>query len=300
MYCKICGNQIDSDSVFCSFCGTKQSEINKPNYSYSEKFESTENKYPNENLSFARENQTNCAPNEKNKEQPKYDLDYENDSDNIALGVTLLLISVGIALMGQLQFDNSESLSQFRTITYSGSLFFRILAIVLVTKTAKKQNREPFEWGIFAFFLPSIALITIGLMKKLFLKVEIDESKSKEENSQLLYEKSIQLLTEKKFNESLRFAEEAIKLDSNNKLTKDLLINIRLEIPFDQKINRTEQIICRKTKDGKILTIISKNYQTVGASVFIEDEIAADGLYELLKDNKKIIVKNGKLESFED
>jgi hypothetical protein len=30
MFCKSCGKQIDDDSAFCSFCGTKQPEIQKP------------------------------------------------------------------------------------------------------------------------------------------------------------------------------------------------------------------------------------------------------------------------------
>lgn len=297
MYCKTCGNQIDLDSVFCSFCGTKQSEINKPNSTNFERFEYTETKPLNVNLSFGRQNQQMSGKEEKIYKQSKYDTDYEKDTDSIFLGALILLISIGIAFVGNSQFDNSDSLNQFRSFTYIGSLIIRILAVVLVTKVANRQNRETFGWGVFAFFLPSLALIIIGLQKKIFLKVEVDESKSNEENSQLLCEKSIYLLNDKKYNESIRFAEAAIKLDTNNKLAKDTLTNIRLEIPFDQIFNRTEQIVCRKTKDDKILTIISKNYQTIGAKVFIEDKVAPDGEYEYLKDNRKVIVKDGKIEN---
>lgn len=297
MYCKICGNQIDSDSVFCSFCGTKQSEINKPTSNNSDRFEFTETKPLNVNLSFGRANQLKSGLEQKTHKQPKYDSAYESDSGIILLGVSILLISLGIAFYANFQFNDAESLNQFRSFTYVGSLILRIIAVFIAVNTANRQNRETFGWGIFAFFLPSIALITIGLQKKIFLKVEVDESKSNEENSQLLCEKSINLLSDKKYNESIRFAEKAIELDSNNKLAKDTLTNIRIEIPFDQIFNKTEQIVCRKTKDEKILTIISKNYQTIGAKVFIEDKVAPDGEYEYLKDKRKIIVKDGKIEN---
>ncbi len=297
MYCKTCGNQIDLDSVFCSFCGTRQSEINKPNSTNFERFEYTETQPLNVNLSFGRQNQQMSAKKEKTQKQPKYDSAYESDSGIIVFGVCILCISLGIAFYGNFQFTDAESLNQFRSFTYVGSLIIRIIAVFIVVNTANRQNRETFGWGVFAFFFPSIALITIGLKKKIFLKVEVDESKSNEENSHLLCEKSIIFLNNKKYNESIRFAEKAIELDSNNKLAKDTLTNIRLEIPFDQIFNKTEQIVCRKTKDDKILTIISKKYQTIGAKVFIEDKVAPDGEYEYLKDDRKIIVKDGKIEN---
>jgi purine-cytosine permease-like protein len=37
----------------------------------------------------------------------------------------------------------------------------------MVVNIAKKQNRNTFYWGVFAFFLPYLAMIIIGLLKKL-------------------------------------------------------------------------------------------------------------------------------------
>ena len=49
-------------------------------------------------------------------------------------------------------------------------------------------------------------------------------------------------------------------------------------------------------KDKQILKIVSKNYQTIGASVFINQAIAPDGEYYYLNDNRKLKVKDGKIE----
>ena len=73
--------------------------------------------------------------------------------------------------------------------------------------------------------------------------------------------------------------------------------NLRLcdvDIIYEEK--ETNQIVFRETKDNKTLKIISTNNNTLGAKVFIGDEIAPDGEYSYLKDNRKLIVKDGKIE----
>ena len=64
----------------------------------------------------------------------------------------------------------------------------RIIVTSWVANIAKRQNRNKFSWGTFAFFLPSVALIVIGTQKKLSSKVRInsvnDDDQSSEENKQ--------------------------------------------------------------------------------------------------------------------
>ena len=52
MYCKVCGGKIDDDSLFCSFCGTKQSITNKPIFANDEDQSITKNviEYPDNKL----------------------------------------------------------------------------------------------------------------------------------------------------------------------------------------------------------------------------------------------------------
>ncbi len=55
--------KIDNDSHFCSYCGTKQSETNKPTLVNNDALVQEEAKTVNVNLSFDR--QTNSKPNQE-------------------------------------------------------------------------------------------------------------------------------------------------------------------------------------------------------------------------------------------
>jgi hypothetical protein len=112
----------------------------------------------------------------------------------------------------------------------------------------------------------------------------------------MLTEKAQAFLNDNKFNECIRFTEKAIEFDSNNKKASDLLVKVRLQIPVNEISNKYTQVVYRETKNNHILKIVSKNYQTIGASVFINEVIAPDGEYYYLNDNRKLTVKNGKIE----
>lgn len=300
MYCKTCGNQIDLDSVFCSFCGTKQSEVHKPDskLEHTEQEKQPEVKSLNVNLSLGRQNQSKTVQEEKNQKQPKYDSTYQSESGRIVFGVLILFISFSIAFIGAFQFSDSESLNQFRALTSVSSLILRIIVVSMVVSTANRQNRQTFGWGVFAFFLPSIALIVIGAQKKLFLKIEIDENNSNKENSEILCEKSIILLNDRKFEESFRFAEKAIELDSNNNLAKETFEKAKLQIPIDKLLKKGIKVIFRETVDGRTLKIVSNDYKIIGSQVFIDDKIAPDDEYAYTceKRNFVLIVSDGKIE----
>jgi len=294
MFCKTCGNQIDSDSVFCSFCGTKQSDINKPVLD-DNSMGQTDPKTVNVNLSFGRQNTAKPIQEINEYKQPKYDLTYTKESDATLLGVILLVVSLGLAIFQPFKFDNYESYNQFKVFTSIGALVLRIFVTVWVVSIAKRQNRETFGWGALAFFLPSIALIIIGQQRKIFAKFEINDSLTKEENSQILCDKAIAFLNDKMYNDSIRFSEKAIDLNPSNKLALDTLTKARLEVPVNEISNKQTQIVYRKTRDNKILKIVSKGFQTIGADVFIDDSIAPDGEYAYLNDSRRLIVKDGKI-----
>ncbi len=61
--------------------------------------------------------------------------------------------------------------------------------------------------------------------------------------------------------------------------------------------NENKQTVYRKTTDNKTLKIISTDYKTIGAEVFIDEEIAPNGEYKYLNDNRTLIVKDGKIET---
>ena len=65
----------------------------------------------------------------------------------------------------------------------------------------------------------------------------------------------------------------------------------------ENESEKTEnQTVYRETTENQTLKIISINNVTVGAEVFINDEVAADGEYSYKNDNRKLIIKNGKIE----
>lgn len=92
-----------------------------------------------------------------------------------------------------------------------------------------------------------------------------------------------------KINESIELQRESVrllKLISGEQSNDDIKKNHKGD---------TIETVFRETKDNKILRIVSINNYTISAEVFIDDEIAPDGTYEYLNDNRKIIVKNGRI-----
>ena len=101
----------------------------------------------------------------------KYDLTYSKEIGATITGILLLVVSIIIKLSGGFTFHDIDSYRQaiFNFICF---LVIRISVTVWVVNIAKRQNRNSIGWGLFAFFLPSIALIIIGLLKKLRLKLD--------------------------------------------------------------------------------------------------------------------------------
>ena len=153
MYCKNCGKQIDNDSNFCSYCGTKQTiqivDIDTK----------ADAKTVNVNLTFGRQN----SPKQKAEDTivEKYDTSYQSESEATFVGITLIVLNFGLLLYGGIKDEVIYS-----TVLIFG-LFLRIILTIWCTNIAKRQNRDPFGWGFFALILPSLALIIIGLQRKL-------------------------------------------------------------------------------------------------------------------------------------
>ena len=282
MFCKSCGKKIDDDSVFCSFCGTKQSEYVRQ--SNSEKEEIIERAKSNNN-------------EYSSLNEPKYDPSYLKEKEETLGGVVLLIIQLFLAIIKPFKFDNPQDYYEFISVFFIFSLILRISITIWVVSIAKRQNRESFIWGIFGLFLPSIALIIIGQMNKLYAKFSINNSLSSEENSIILTEMATLFFKEKKYNESIRFSEKAMELDSKNEDAKIIHQKAMLEIPLNDVANKHTQIIFREMNDGKILKIISKKYNSIGAEVYINETPAPDGEYQYKNDDRKLIVKNGKVEA---
>jgi hypothetical protein len=92
-----------------------------------------------------------------------------------------------------------------------------------------------------------------------------------------------------KINESIELQRESVRLlklisgENTSNKEKEFIKEYTIETMF------------RETKENKTLRIVSKNNITIGAEVFIKDEKAPDGKYEYLNENRRIIVKDGRI-----
>lgn len=288
MFCKSCGRQIDNDSTFCSFCGTKQSTELKPQVQAdtNQSINTTQKVYSNE---------TNFNNTPNIVRQPKYDPTYKKEDDAMTVGIILLVIALIFAIVGPIKFEDRESYGQFRAVTAIVSLILRICVTIWVVNIAKRQNRETIGWGLFAFLLPSIALIVIATRKKLFANIQIVEGLDSEQNSKILSDKAQEFYNENKYSESIRFSEKAIELNPNNEIATDILKKSKVAIAGINNVGSSTQTVFRETTDDKLLKIVSKLNQTIGADVFIDDLPAPDGIYNYKAGTHKLLIENGKI-----
>lgn len=292
MFCKSCGRQIDNDSTFCSFCGTKQSADLKPQVQAdtNQSINATQKVYNNE-ATF------NNSPNIVR--QHKYDLTYKREDEAITVGIVLLVIALIFAIVGPIKFEDRESYGQFRAVTAIVSLILRIIVTVWVINIAKRQNRETFGWGLFAFLLPSIALIVIACQKKLIPKIIISDGLNNEQNSEILADKANDFLNQNKISESVRFAEKSLELNPTNSTATKVLIKANEFISAQKDFKNNIQTVYRNTTNNIRLKIVSARHETIGAEIFIDELPAPDDtyIYKNLETTYKIQTQNGKIVS---
>ena len=97
----------------------------------------------------------------------KYDLSHKKHYDLTIIGIVLLIVSAFFVNLINNVDNNFLNTSAWDPILIIFPLAMRIIITMIVVETAKKLNRFASDWGIFAFILPSIALIVLGQMRKL-------------------------------------------------------------------------------------------------------------------------------------
>lgn len=70
-----------------------------------------------------------------------------------------------------------------------------------------------------------------------------------------------------------------------------------INISDKEKHDGTPQTVYRTTTENITLKIVSINNQSIGAEVFIDEQYAPDGKYDYLVDNRRLVVKNGRIEN---
>jgi tetratricopeptide (TPR) repeat protein len=146
----------------------------------------------------------------------KYDLTYKKETETTIIGVLLLVIPIVLKESKVFTFEIENSYNQARFFLTIASLVLRIFVSIWVVNIAYRQNRNSKGWGWFAFFLPSIALIVIGQLKKLRLKIELDGSLPAHQKVDILLEKANQLFSKNRHSECIEILNKAIEIDDQN------------------------------------------------------------------------------------
>ena len=139
----------------------------------------------------------------------KYDLNYKRETDATFFGVVLLLLSLLIGLTDGL---NTIPIG----VIGIAFLIFRILTAVYAFNIASRQNRNSIGWGWFAFFFPAIAMIIIGQLKKLRLKIVIDGNLPTNQQTAILFEKAEKLFSDNRYSECVEVLDKAIEIENDN------------------------------------------------------------------------------------
>lgn len=153
MFCKYCGETIDSDSVFCRHCGKKQ-ELT------ASKFESVISK----------------VVLDKPKEDKPKNISLDNEYDLLfSIKVSKYrwygFIIIIVVLLGSiLTYYEVADIYGF----YTGSFILVIARLILsykISSSVKELNRNSFLWWWFTFLLTGPALIVYGSLKKNLLPI---------------------------------------------------------------------------------------------------------------------------------
>lgn len=157
-------------------------------------------------------------PKERNtpKTSKQFDLTYEKETEATYYGILLIIVLTIIRVTGAITFETVESYNQGKVIIVIISLVLRIAVTFWVVNIAKRQNRNSTGWGWFAFFIPILALIVIGLLKKLKLKITIDGNLPTNEQVEILYTKADEFYKNERFSECIELMNAALDIDDNS------------------------------------------------------------------------------------
>ena len=142
----------------------------------------------------------------------KSEISYEKESEATISGVLLAIGTLFLNLRAQHgAFSNNEWF--LIIIAY---IIIRIIVTVWVVNIASRQNRNTIGWGIFAFGAPSWALIFIGLLNKIKLKIELNSNLPVNQQVYILFKKAKKIFLNNRYSECVEILNKAIEIDNHN------------------------------------------------------------------------------------
>lgn len=248
MYCKSCGAKIDEDSKFCSYCGI---ELSLKSYSpFKEQKKSREQKQENQSDVFESPYQIQEDTIED------YDNSYTKETEATLVGILILVGMLLSIIFKPFEFDNSNSYNQFKIFAAITTLLLRILITIWVVNIAKRQNRNSFNWGIFAFLLPSIALIIIGMLRKIKYQIVTNNALTPLENYNTLVEEADSFIKQNRIKE----AELIYQHIYENYESNDRIIFTLAELYFNnEKFDKSEKLL-KLVANSEVYSANSNHY----------------------------------------
>lgn len=278
MFCKKCGKVVDNDSVFCTYCGAKQKNLEEKKYDF-----------------VTISEQAGEKPIEKYEiKKVKYDLNYKSNEDDRFLGIVLLTITLLFAIFEPIIINKHEEFLQATLLINFISFIIRILITAKVIRIAKLQNRVSSSWGFFAFFMPSIALIVQSYQKKVFAHIDIDDNLSNQENSNLLTSKAKKFYDLEMYADSTRFLKQALIIDPNNISAADIFKKVEGQANNSQR--EKNLIATYLTEKGEKLKVYRENINgKIIENIFYNGFTAIDGHYKVNNGCTILIVNDGQV-----
>lgn len=222
MYCKNCGKVIDSDSKFCNFCGTKQN-INA-NFNNETKGTQPESSQESDFESTVQKEQKLDSKTQyiRSGKLPNRDILVEISKTPLYTAIALIIIGIII------YFNLDPNIEVNYEHVLAWGVVARILIALYVGDLAMNRNRNGFTWGLFAFFLPIISLITIYFTSRKIYPNSYNRLPSLRASALAVY--ASKLFDANEFNLALDYANESLRL--NDQQYSLLVIRARILCDF--------------------------------------------------------------------
>jgi Short C-terminal domain len=104
--------------------------------------------------------------------------------------------------------------------------------------------------------------------------------------------------TEENLKNSIEYKQLKSLLDSRILTKEEFESKVQLLQSSAEKTVNKEETVFRETNNNQILKIIYKPNQIIGASVYIDDTEAPDGVYYYKSGTHKLIIENGKIKEY--
>lgn len=146
----------------------------------------------------------------------KYDKSYQKETAATTVGITVFIIALSLVILQHFIIVDEKSYYIYRSFGAIINLVYRLTVTIWIVNIAKRQNRNSTGWGWFAFFLPTLALIIIGQLRKLKLKIVIDGDLPKSAQVSKLIAKANELYSENRIRETIQVLNSVLELDNQN------------------------------------------------------------------------------------